>query len=106
VTVPGSVPEKVPAKKRGGRKAAGSRPPPHTTGDPSGWRFQRLQAGHELGDEHDKYGFRALSAEECLRLANLPLQEGIDWTVFKGLDFEAMAKRRRTRGRRPKPMED
>jgi hypothetical protein len=65
-------------------------------------RARRLQAGHELGDEHDKYGFRALSAEECQRLANLPLEDGIDWSVFKGLDFDAMARRRRTRGRRPK----
>lgn len=68
-------------------------------------RARRLQAGHELGDEHDKYGFRALSAEECQRLANLPLEEGIDWSVFEGLDFDAMAKRRRTRGRRPKSVE-
>ncbi|MET3160019.1 hypothetical protein ABIF34_007044 [Bradyrhizobium japonicum] len=68
-------------------------------------RARRLQAGHELGDEHDKYGFRALSAEECQRLANLPLEDGIDWNVFKGLDFDAMARRRRTRGRRPKPVE-
>ena len=37
-----------------------------------------------------------------LRLANLPLEDGIDWSVFSGLDFDAMAKRRRTRGRRPK----
>jgi hypothetical protein len=66
-------------------------------------RTRRLQAGHELGDEHDKYGFRALSAAECQRLANLPLPEDIDWSVFKNkLDFEAMAGRRRARGRRPK----
>ena len=63
-------------------------------------RARRLQAGHELGDEHDKYGFRALSAEECQRLANLPLEEGIDWSVFEGLDFNAMAKQKRQRGRR------
>jgi hypothetical protein len=31
----------------------------------------------------------------------LPLQEGIDWHIFRGLDFDAMAKRRRTPGRRP-----
>ncbi|WP_438275839.1 hypothetical protein [Nitrobacter sp.] len=65
-------------------------------------RARRLQSGHELGDVHDQYGFRALSAEECQYLANLPLQQGIDWSVFKGLDFDAMAKRRRGRGRRPK----
>jgi len=69
-------------------------------------RASRLQAGHELGDVHDKYGFRALTAEQCQYLANLPLQEGIDWDVFRGLAFDAMAKRRRTRGRRPKLKED
>jgi len=65
-------------------------------------RSRRLQSGHELGDEHDKYGFRALSSEECEELANKPLQAGINWDVFRGLDFEAMSKRRRSRGRRPK----
>ncbi|MFT0877863.1 hypothetical protein VRZ08_14950 [Rhodopseudomonas sp. G2_2311] len=65
-------------------------------------RTRRLQSGHELGDEHDHYGFRALSSEECDELANKPLQAGIDWDVFRELDFDAMAKRRRTRGRRPK----
>jgi hypothetical protein len=69
-------------------------------------RSRRLQAGHELSDVHDKYGFRAISAEECQRLANRPLPEGIDWSVFERLDFDAMAGRRRTRGRRPKPMGD
>jgi hypothetical protein len=68
-------------------------------------RARRLQSGHELGDEHDKYGFRALTAKQCQYLANLPLQEGINWDVFKGLDFDAMAGRRRSRGRRPKPKE-
>jgi hypothetical protein len=65
-------------------------------------RARRLQSGHELGDVHDKYGFRALTAKQCQYLANLPLQEGIDWDIFRGLDFDAMAKRRRTAGRRPK----
>jgi hypothetical protein len=65
-------------------------------------RTKRLQAGHELGDEHERYGFRALSAAECQRLANLPLPKGIDWDVFKGLDFDAMAARRRGRGRPPR----
>jgi hypothetical protein len=65
-------------------------------------RARRLQSGHELGDVHDKYGFRALTAKQCQYLANLPLQEGIDWNIFRGLDFDAMAKRRRTAGRRPK----
>ncbi|WLA74058.1 hypothetical protein QIH77_02135 [Bradyrhizobium diazoefficiens] len=65
-------------------------------------RARRLQSGHELGDVHDQYGFRALTAKQCHYLANLPLQEGINWDVFRGLDFDAMARRRRTRGRRPK----
>jgi hypothetical protein len=68
-------------------------------------RARRLQSGHELGDVHDKYGFRALTAKQCQYLANLPLQDGIDWDAFRELDFDAMAKRRRTRGRRPKPKE-
>ena len=65
-------------------------------------RARRLQSGHELGDVHEKYGFRALTAKQCQYLANLPLQEGVEWSVFKGLDFDGMAKRRRGRGRRPK----
>jgi hypothetical protein len=64
-------------------------------------RARRLQSGHELGDVHDKYGFRALTAKQCQYLANLPLQQGIEWDIFRGLDFDAMAKRRRTPGRRP-----
>ena len=41
MTVPGSVPAKVSAKKRAGRaRAGGTRPPRYLTGDPSGWRFQ------------------------------------------------------------------
>jgi len=64
-------------------------------------RARRLQSGHELGDVHDKYGFRALTAKQCQYLANLPLQQGIEWEIFRGLDFDAMAKRRRTPGRRP-----
>jgi len=68
-------------------------------------RARRLQSGHELGDVHDQYGFRALTAKQCQYLANLPLQEGINWDVFKGLDFDALAKGRRARGRRPKAKE-
>lgn len=65
-------------------------------------RARRLQSGHELGDVHDKYGFRALTAKQCQYLANLPLQKGIDWDIFRGLEFDAMARSRRTAGRRPK----
>jgi integrase len=54
-------------------------------------RTARLQAGHELGDVHDRYGFRALSASECKRLAHVPLPKEVDWSVFQGLDFDALA---------------
>lgn len=69
-------------------------------------RARRLQSGHQLGDVHDGYGFRALTAKQCQYLANLPLQDGIDWHIFRGLDFDAMAKSRRTAGRRPKSKGD
>jgi hypothetical protein len=65
-------------------------------------RAVRLQAGHELGDVHEKYGFRALSAAECKRLARLPLPKEINWRVFRGLDFDAFAAHRRGPGRRRK----
>lgn len=65
-------------------------------------RSRRLQTGHELGDVHDLYGFRALGAAETQQLARRPLPGGIDWTVFEGLDFEALAKARHKRGRRRK----
>lgn len=62
-------------------------------------RSNRLQAGHELADVHELYGFRALSADECQQFANLPLPPGIDWNVFRGLDFDKLAAARRTAGR-------
>ena len=62
-------------------------------------RTRRLQAGHELNNDHDKYGHRALSAEACRRLATGPLPVEIEPEVFKGLDFDGLAKGRRTRGR-------
>ncbi len=66
-------------------------------------RARRLQAGHELGDVHDEYGSRALSAFDAKRIANRLLPETIDWTVFEGLDFEALSKARPKKGRRSKP---
>lgn len=62
-------------------------------------RTARLQAGHVLDDEHDKYGRQDLLYEECLALANRPLPRGINWNIFKGLDFNAMAEARRKLGR-------
>jgi integrase len=59
-------------------------------------RAARLQAGHELTSTHDKYGFRALSAEECQAIATQPLRPQIDWDAFKGLDYDALARGRRS----------
>jgi hypothetical protein len=55
-----------------------------------------------LGDVHDRYGFRALSASECKRLAHVPLPKEVDWSVFQGLDFDALAAGRANNGRRTK----
>lgn len=65
-------------------------------------RTARLQAGHELDDVHDKYGFNTLTAGECQRLANLPLESAIKWDLLRELDFAELAKARRVRGRKPK----
>ncbi len=65
-------------------------------------RTNRIQAGHELDGVHDKYGYRNLTAEECRRLANLPLAPDINWDLFHGLDFDQLAKGRRSRGRKTK----
>lgn len=65
-------------------------------------RTRRLQAGHELGDEHERYGHRALSATACRHLASLPLDPSLDWSVFRNLDFDRLAAGKRARGRRPR----
>ncbi|SFJ53507.1 hypothetical protein SAMN04487925_108262 [Bradyrhizobium sp. cf659] len=65
-------------------------------------RARRLQAGHELGDEHEKYGRRALTAADCRKLRNLKLPKDLDFSVFHGLDFDALAAGRRTMGRKTK----
>jgi integrase len=63
-------------------------------------RARRLQVGHELADVHDDYGHKAINAVESQRLFNRELPEAIDWTVFHELDFDALAKARRSRGRK------
>ena len=61
----------------------------------------RKQMGHAVaGDAHSGYGSRTeLLHSECQRLAKLPLPTTIDWSIFTGLDFEAMASKPRSRGR-------
>ncbi|KAA5595505.1 hypothetical protein [Blastochloris sulfoviridis] len=60
----------------------------------------RLQMGHEAQDVHADYGRQsALRRGQCQELAHFDLPEEIDWTMFEGLDFEAMASRPRAVGR-------
>jgi integrase len=63
-------------------------------------RDLRLQAGHDAGeDEHSKYGFNHITEKSAHYIANLPLNPGIDFEMFRGLDFNAMWKKQRTMGR-------
>jgi hypothetical protein len=60
----------------------------------------RLQMGHQSSDPHVGYGTRAeLRRKQCQELANLELPKEIDWSMFEGLDFEAMASKPRKVGR-------
>ncbi|GAA4122661.1 hypothetical protein ACFFTN_22690 [Aminobacter aganoensis] len=63
-------------------------------------RDRKLQAGHTLDDEHDFYGFRAISESRAREMARTPLKEGVDYSMFDGLDFERLARGKRTFGRR------
>lgn len=59
-------------------------------------RERKLQVGHQLGeDEHDKYGFKALTEKQARRIASLSFANDIDLSMYKGLDFEKMARKRR-----------
>lgn len=61
-----------------------------------GERERRMQAGHALGgDDHNKYGWKTLTESEAELFANLPLNPKIDFSVFRGLDFDRLAKTRR-----------
>ncbi|MCV3765143.1 hypothetical protein [Rhizobium sp. TRM95796] len=64
-------------------------------------RERKQQVGHELGeDEHEMYGFSSLTEKQARRLAHLELSAEIDFSVFRGLDFEKMAAKERKKGRR------
>jgi hypothetical protein len=60
----------------------------------------RLQMGHQPNDVHSNYGKRAeLNRKQCQELAHFELPKQIDWSMFEGLDFEAMASKPRKVGR-------
>lgn len=62
-------------------------------------RDRRVQAGHSAGsDEHDLYGFDVATEKEARKLKVLPLDREIDYSIFCGLDFDAIAKRKRVGG--------
>lgn len=63
-------------------------------------RDRRLQVGHKLADTHDEYGFKSLTEKAARRLAQAPLNEEIDYSMFHGLDFNNVAQNERKRGRR------
>lgn len=55
-------------------------------------RDRKLQAGHQIGaDEHELYGFRSIPEKRAREIAKMPLNADIDYTVFKGLDFDRLA---------------
>ena len=63
----------------------------------------RLQAGHALGgDEHMVYGWKHLSEPRARQLAHMPLDQDIDYSPFKKLNFRKLAAKRRTSGTRQK----
>lgn len=62
-------------------------------------RERRVQAGHSAGsDEHDLYGFDVATEKEARKLKALPLDPEIDYSIFRGLDFDAIARRERAAG--------
>lgn len=62
-------------------------------------KLARQQVGHKVKrDQHDEYGIIIPSTDECLAVATSRLPKSIDWTMFKGLDFGALANGRHKRG--------
>ncbi len=59
-------------------------------------RERKLQVGHQLGDdEHDQYGFKALTDKQARRIASLSFASDIDLSMYRGLDFAKMARKKR-----------
>ncbi|MBS9721506.1 hypothetical protein JYU29_12510 [Tianweitania sp. BSSL-BM11] len=65
-------------------------------------RDRRLQAGHKIDNEHDLYGFKAITEDRAFEIAHAKLDQRVDYSMFRGLDFEKLAQGKRTRGRRVK----
>jgi integrase len=51
-------------------------------------RTIRMQVGHELTSEHEKYGEHTLRPKEIKAIATVPLSPDIDWSIFRNLDFK------------------
>jgi integrase len=63
-------------------------------------KTRRMQCGHESGgDEHDKYGFETLTEKLAHQLAKMELPDTFDFSMYDGLDFEPMYRRKRKPGR-------
>ena len=65
-------------------------------------RDRRLQAGHKIDNEHDLYGFSAITEDRAFEIAHAELDHRVDYSMFRELDFEELAQGKRTRGRRVK----
>ena len=65
-------------------------------------RDRRLQAGHKIENEHDLYGFKTITEDRASEIAHAELDQRVDYSIFRGLDFEKLAQGKRTRGRRVK----
>ena len=55
---------------------------------------RHVQSGHQIGsDEHDNYGFMNLGERQAREIVELPLDPGIDFSVFRELDFDRIARK-------------
>lgn len=62
-------------------------------------RARLMQAVHALGhDEHSRYGFAAVGEDHAYEIAFAPLRAKVDFSVFKGLDFDRLSRNRRQKG--------
>lgn len=62
-------------------------------------RARLMQAGHALGhDEHSRYGFAAVGEDHAYEIEFAPLRAKVDFSVFKGLDFDRLSRNRRQKG--------